>query len=74
MADEKILYTVKDYLGNPTSVPADKVEAFLKRQEELKGMKARGEEIKVDPKQAEEVKNALLARIKSLRTTSEQQK
>ena len=40
MADEKIRYTVKDYLGNPTSVPADKVEAFLKRQDELKAMAA----------------------------------
>ena len=71
---EQIRYTVPDYLGNPTNVPADKVEAFLKRQEELKAMKERGEDIKVDPKQAEEVKNALLAKIKSLRTTSEQQK
>ena len=71
---EHIRYTIPDYLGNPTSVPADKVEAFLKRQEELKAMKERGEEIKADPKQAEEVKNALLAKIKSLRPTSEQQK
>lgn len=63
MAD-KIFYTVRDYLGNPTSVPADKVEAFLKRQDELKAMVERGEEIKADPKQAEAVKSALLARIK----------
>ena len=48
MADEKIRYTVKDYLGNPTSVPADKVEAFLKRQEELKAMAERGEKPELD--------------------------
>ena len=63
MAD-KIFYTVRDYLGNPTSVPADRVEAFLKRQDELKAKVERGEEIKPDPKQAEAVKSALLARIK----------
>ena len=63
MAD-KIFYTVRDYLGNPTSVPADRVEAFLKRQDELKAMVERGEEIKPDPAQAEAVKSALLARIK----------
>ena len=47
MAD-KIRYTVKDYLGNPTSVPVDRVEAFLARQEELKAMVARGEKPELD--------------------------
>ena len=69
---EQIRYTVKDYLGNPTSVPADKVEAFLKRQEELKVMLERGEEIKPDPQMAEEVKNAVLAKIRSLKKSSGQ--
>ena len=73
MADKKILYTVPDYQGNPTSVPADKVEAFLKRQDELKAMMERGEEIKADPKQAEAVKSALLARIKKATEATEQQ-
>lgn len=73
MEDKKIRYTVKDYLGNPTSVPADKVEAFLARQEELKAMVARGEDPakSVDPKQAEEFKNAFLARIRSAKQQSE---
>lgn len=71
---EQIRYTVPDYLGNPTSVPADKVEAFLKRQEELKAMKERGEEIKADPKQAEAVKAALLARIKQAKENTRQEK
>lgn len=64
MDKQKIRYIVPDYTGCPTSVPADRVEAFLARQEELKAMMERGEEIKPDPKQAEAVKSALLARIK----------
>ena len=77
MADEKIRYTVKDYLGNPTSVPADKVEAFLKRQEELKAMVERGEDpmkVEVDPARASQIKAALLARIKQAGEASGQQK
>ena len=77
MADEKIRYTVKDYLGNPTSVPADKVEAFLKRQEELKAMVERGEDpmkVEVDPERASQIKAALLARIKRAGEASGQQK
>ena len=62
--EDKIRYTVADYLGNPTSVPADKVEAFLKRQEELKAMQERGEDPSksVDPELAKQVS----AHLKSL--------
>ena len=77
MADEKIRYTVKDYLGNPTSVPADKVEAFLKRQEELKAMVERGEDpmkVEVGPERASQIKAALFARIKRAGEASGQQK
>lgn len=50
MANEKgkVLYTVPDYMGNPTSVPAENVQAFLARQEELKAKAERGEKIELD--------------------------
>ena len=63
MAEEKIWYTVPDYQGYPTRVPEDKVQAFLKRQEELKAMVERGEEIKPDPEQAKAVMDAVKRRI-----------
>ena len=52
----KTLYTVPDYQGYPTSVPADRVHDFLKRQEELKAIVARGEKI---PELDEKSKKAL---------------
>lgn len=61
MADEKIRYTVQDYLGNPTSVPADKVEAFLARQEELKAMAERGEKPELDTASKAEIKKSVKA-------------
>ena len=73
MAD-KIFYTVKDYLGNPTSVPADKVEAFLTRQDALRAKVERGEEIKPDPELAEAVMSAVLARIKKAQEATGQSK
>lgn len=45
MDKDRVRYTVPDYKGNPTSVPADRVHDFLKRQEELKAIEDRGEKI-----------------------------
>ena len=72
MADEKIRYTVKDYLGNPTSVPADKVEAFLKRQEELKAMAERGEKPELDTASKAEIKKSVKALREMFGKKSEQ--
>ena len=66
MAEKKIWYTVPDYQGYPTRVPEDKVQAFLKRQEELKAMVERGEEIKPDPEQAKAVKASLKKYLEKL--------
>ena len=63
MAEEKIWYTVPDSQGYPTRVPEAKVQAFLKRQEELKAMVERGEENKPDPEQAKAVMDAVKRRI-----------
>lgn len=65
---EHIRYTVPDYLGNPTSVPADKVEAFLRRQEELKAMKERGEEPKLSEESKAKIREATLAYLKKVRS------
>ena len=72
MADEKIRYTVKDYLGNPTSVPADKVEAFLKRQDELKAMAERGEKPELDAASKAEIKKSVKALREMFGKKSEQ--
>lgn len=61
MADEKIRYLMKDYAGNPTSIPAERVQAFLARQEELKAMAERGEKLELDVESKEEIKKSIKA-------------
>ena len=59
MDKQKIRYIVPDYTGCPTSVPADRVEAFLTRQEELKEKVARGEKIELDAESKKEVEKSV---------------
>ena len=71
MAD-KIWYSVPDFQGNPTRVPADKVDAFLKQQEKLKTMKDPSQA--VTPELKAEVREATLKYIQKLREKQNPQK
>ena len=50
MDKDRVRYTVPDYKGNPTSVPAWMLEAFMKAQDELRAKAERGESTEPDPK------------------------
>ena len=43
MDKDRVRYTVPDYKGNPTSVPAWMLEDFMKAQDELRAKAERGE-------------------------------
>ena len=50
MDKDRVRYTVPDYKGNPTSVPAWMLEDFMKAQDELRAKVERGESTEPDPK------------------------
>ena len=50
MDKDRVRYTVPDYKGNPTSVPAWMLEDFMKAQDELRAKSERGESTEPDPK------------------------
>lgn len=49
MDKDRVRYTVPDYKGNPTSVPAWMLEDFMKAQDELRAKAERGESTEPDP-------------------------
>ena len=50
MDKDRVRYTVPDYKGNPTSVPAWMLEDFMKAQDELRAKAERRESTEPDPK------------------------